>query len=93
MTILPGIHQTFSLKTETGNSLEVQWLRLHASNAGGTVSIPGWGTEIPHGVWHSQKNHKQTHGYREQTSGYQWGERSGEGYDRGRGLRGTNCNV
>ena len=33
---------------------------------------------------------KQTHRYREQTSGYQWGERSGEGKGRGRGLRGTN---
>ena len=26
----------------------VQWLRLHASNAGGAGSIPGWGTKIPH---------------------------------------------
>ena len=34
-----------------GTSLEVQWLRLCASIAGGTVSIPGWGTEIPHAVW------------------------------------------
>ena len=33
---------------------------------------------------------KQTHRYREQTSGYQWGEGSGEGQCRGRGLRGTN---
>ena len=33
---------------------------------------------------------KQTHSYREQTSGYQWGEEWGEGQDRGRGLRGTN---
>ena len=33
---------------------------------------------------------KQTHRYREQTSGYQWGEGSGEGQDVGRGLRGTN---
>ena len=30
----------------------VQWLRLHAPNAGGTGSIPAWGTKIfmPHGV-------------------------------------------
>ena len=34
---------------------------------------------------------KQTHRYREQTNGYQWGEGSGEEQDRGRGLRGTNC--
>ena len=26
----------------------VQWLRLHASNAGGAGSIPGGGTKIPH---------------------------------------------
>ena len=26
----------------------VQWLRLCASNAGGTGSTPGWGIKIPH---------------------------------------------
>ena len=36
-------------------SLEVQWLRLCTSNAGGMSSIPGWGTGIPHAVLHSQK--------------------------------------
>ena len=25
-----------------------QWLGLSASTAGGTRSIPGWGTKIPH---------------------------------------------
>ena len=34
-----------------GTSLVVQWLRLHASSAGGAGSIPGWGTKIPHAVW------------------------------------------
>ena len=33
---------------------------------------------------------KQTHRYREQTSGYQWGEERGEGQYRGRGVKGTN---
>ena len=33
---------------------------------------------------------KQTHKYREQTRGYQWGERRKEGQDKGRGLRGAN---
>ena len=28
-----------------GTSLAVQWLRFHASNAGGTGSIPSWGTK------------------------------------------------
>ena len=36
---------------------------------------------------------KQTHLYSEQTNGYQWGEGSGEGQARGRGLRGTNSYV
>ena len=31
-----------------GTSLTVQWLRLRASNAGDTGSIPGRGTKIPH---------------------------------------------
>ena len=34
--------------------------------------------------------HKQTHRYREQTSGYQWGEGRSKGQDRDWGLRGTN---
>ena len=38
-----------SVKTnEQGISPVVQWLRLHASNAGGMGSIPGQGTKIPH---------------------------------------------
>ena len=31
-----------------GTSLAVHWLRLWASTAGGTGSVPGWGTQIPH---------------------------------------------
>ena len=33
---------------------------------------------------------KQTHRYREQASGYQWGEARGKGQYRGRGLKGIN---
>ena len=36
---------------------------------------------------------KQIHRYREQTSGYQWGERSGEEQDKGKRLRDTNYYV
>ena len=36
---------------------------------------------------------KQTHRYRKQTSGYQWGEGRREGQDRGMGLRDTNYYV
>ena len=38
-----------------GNSLVVQWLGLCACTAGGTGSIPGWGTRILHTAWHGQK--------------------------------------
>ena len=38
-----------------GNSLMVQWLRLHASSAGDMSSMPGWGTKIPHATWPGQK--------------------------------------
>ena len=49
-------------------------------------------------MWNLKKYNKleniikkmQTHRYREQTSGYQWGEGVGGGQDRGWGLRGTN---
>ena len=33
-----------------GTSLAVQWLRVHASTAGGMGLIPGQGTKIPHAV-------------------------------------------
>ena len=41
-------------------SLVVQWLRLHASTAGGTGSIPGQGTKIPHATQSSQKKKRLT---------------------------------
>ena len=36
---------------------------------------------------------KQSHIYREEISGYQWGEGMEEGQDRGRGLSGINYYV
>ena len=42
-------------------SLMVQWLRLHAPNAGGLGSIPGQRTESSQATgktWHSQINFK-----------------------------------
>ena len=44
-----------SLSLNLGTTLEVQWLRLHASTAGGAGSIPGQGTKITHAARHSQK--------------------------------------
>ena len=35
---------------QLGTFLIVQWLRLHASNAGGLCSIPDWETKIPYVV-------------------------------------------
>ena len=43
-----------------GTSLAVQWLGLRASTAGGTNSIPGQGTKIPHAMQHSQKKKKES---------------------------------
>ena len=37
----------------------VQWLRYHASTAGGTGSDPGQGTKIPHAMQHGQKKKKE----------------------------------
>ena len=38
----------------------VQWLRLHAANAGAAGLIHGWGTKIPTGhEWHGQKHKKE----------------------------------
>ena len=42
-------------RSSLGNSLAVQWLGLCTSTAGGTGSISGWGTMIPHAVWLVQK--------------------------------------
>ena len=39
-------------------SLVVQWLRLHASTAGETGYIPGWGTKIPYASWCNNKKIK-----------------------------------
>ena len=44
---------------DLGTSLAVQWLKLHASNAGGAGSIPDWWTKIPHAVRRSQEIKKK----------------------------------
>ena len=31
---------------------------LHASNAWGEGSIPGWGNKVPHALWFGQENNK-----------------------------------
>ena len=42
-------------KKKARTSLVVQWLRLHTSNAGGTVSIPDEGNKIPKGLGKKKK--------------------------------------
>ena len=39
-----------------GTSLEVQWLRHHASTARDMDLIPSLGSKILHAAWHSQIN-------------------------------------
>ena len=41
-----------------GTCRVAQWPGLHASSAGGSGSIPGWGTNIPHALQLGQKNPK-----------------------------------
>ena len=48
----------FVHKKGWGTPLAVQWLRLHASTAGGTGLIPGQGTKIPHATRCGKKKKK-----------------------------------
>ena len=41
--VLRGREKIFVNNSILGTSLVVQWVRLHAPNAGGPGSIPGWG--------------------------------------------------
>ena len=50
--------QDWGLIPPPPTSLVVQWLRLGTSTAGGTGSIPGRGTKIPHASQCSQKKEK-----------------------------------
>ena len=43
------------LKTVSGISVMVQWLRLSPSKAGDVGSIPGWGTRISYAILCDQK--------------------------------------
>ena len=47
-----------NIKANTGTSLAVQWLRLHASIAGGMGLIPGQGTKIPRAMQCGQEKLK-----------------------------------
>ena len=38
----------------------VPWLRLPTSVAGGTTSIPGWGTKISYAAWCGKKKKSKT---------------------------------
>ena len=49
-----------SQNVSSGTLLVVEWLRLHTSNAGSVVSIPGWGTKIPRTAGRSQKKKFET---------------------------------
>ena len=51
-----GILNRVARKVFPGASLAVQCLRLSASTARGTGSIPGQGAKIPHATWRSQKS-------------------------------------
>ena len=49
------------LNVQLGNSLAVQWLRLHlAYNAGDVGLIPGWGAKIPQSSQPKKKTRHKT---------------------------------
>ena len=50
-----------NLKSIVRTSLEVQWLGLHVSTAGGTGSVSGRGTKMSHAVWCGQKLKQNKH--------------------------------
>ena len=62
--IYMGNYNVLSQTLMAGTSLEVQWLRLCALNAGGMGLIPGQGTKIPHAAWcgliNKQTNRQKT---------------------------------
>ena len=47
------------LEAVRGTSLVVQWLRLCASNAGGTGLILDWGTRNSHAIRCTPRSHKK----------------------------------
>ena len=52
MPLTPGWYTLQGQQKHTGgNSLVVQWLGLCTFTAGGTGSIPDWGTKIPQAAW------------------------------------------
>ena len=57
-TKIPQVMQCGQIKNKRGISLVIQWLKLHASNAGGMGLIPGWGTKIWHAVRQNQNKNK-----------------------------------
>ena len=50
-------------KKKNGTFLVVQWLRFHASAAGGAGLIPGQESNIPHATWCDQQKKKKLRGY------------------------------
>ena len=48
-------HQHYKPPNTSRTSLVVQWLRIRASNTGGTGSIPGQGTRILHACHMAKK--------------------------------------
>ena len=67
-----------SFKGLSGTSLAVQWLRLCASTAGGTGSIPGWRTKILHATKGGQKIKKKKKDWQIVKNRFRAGVRGGQ---------------
>ena len=56
ISALISIHAFFQMLVHSGTFLVVQLLRFLPPNAGGTGSIPGQATKIPHATWQINNN-------------------------------------
>ena len=80
-------------KQKEGTSLAVQWLGLHASTAGGSGSITGWGTDPPGCAAQPKKKknkHKEIH---EQTHHTKNAESQRQGENCKSSKRKTTCHL
>ena len=60
LLVVVNLNSQSSRKHFLGNFLVVHWLALHAFNAEGLGSIPGWRSKIPHTTQLGQKKEKET---------------------------------
>ena len=59
-SFLRGSTEIIKKKSKNFDFLEIQWLRLCVSTVGGTGSVSGQGTKIPHAQWQIKKKERKS---------------------------------